>query len=396
MENYYIEDIYNAIKIISSYRKKSSKILVAIKNSFGKISYEDIYSPADYPSWRKARMDGFACNSKISDFSKPFSVVADVSASDVYDYKLNANECIRIATGAKISDDIDVVIRLEDTNMVNDVLYLNKFSDNNSYIEDVGARIKKGDLVLKSGDKIDYRHIELLATLRINNIYINYIPKIGILSTGGEITDRFSCETSTINSNFYGISSLLDAYNIPYVNLGICEDDENKLKEVIIDNIDNCDAIISFGGTAYSRYDLMESVIKNIDGKIIIDGLKSNPGKTFRFGILKNKPIFIFPGNPQAAIICAEIFLLSWILSTLNKEHNIVKTKVKFSVKKRAGFYKLIPTLTKIEDGILCSYDRDSSNCEISNAFRSIVIIPENIVSEHEGNYFETFLIYYM
>lgn len=395
MADYFIEDIYKALEIISSYSKSQTKVLVALNDAIGRYSFSDIYAPANYPAWRRSRMDGYACNSRLSDFSKPFSIVGDLSAADTYIDDLKANECVRIATGAKVPDSADVVIRLEDSNEVNDILYLNNYNDGNDYIEKIASKIKEGNLLIKAGQKIDYRHIEILATLRINNIYVNYMPKVGILSTGAEITDRFNCENSIINSNFYGLSSLLDTYDIPYNNLGICDDNIDNLEATINDAIDNFDVIISFGGTAYSRYDLMKQVIKNIGGNIIIDGLKSNPAKTFRFGIVKDKPIFIFPGTPEAAIICAELFLLNWILSSFGKNHNKVISKIKFNVSKRIGFYKIIPTLTTIEDGILCSYDRDSVG-EISNAFRSLIIIDDNIKNVSEGNFIETILIYYM
>ncbi len=395
MADYFVEDIYKALDIISSYRKSKSKVLVPLNEAIGRYSFYDIYSPVNYPSWRRSRMDGYACNSILSDFSKPFSIVGDLSAADTFSNKLNSNECVRIATGAKLPDTADIVIRLEDSNEVNNILYLNNYNDGNDYIEKIASKIKEGNLIIKAGQKIDYRHIELLATLRINNIYVNYMPKVGILSTGAEITDRFNCENSIINSNFYGLSSLLDTYNIPYNNLGICDDNIENLEATINEAIYNFDVIISFGGTAYSRYDLMKQVIKNIGGNIIIDGLKSNPGKTFRFGVVKDKPIFIFPGTPEAAIICAELFLVNWILSSFGKNHNKTMSKIKFNVSKRVGFYKIIPTLTTIEDGILCSYDRDSVS-EISNAFRSVIIVNDNITNISEGNFIETILIYYM
>ncbi len=390
-----IVDIFEALEIVSGYSRRSFSELVALKDAVGRYASGDIYSPSDYPLWRRSRMDGFACNSGVSDFDRPFTVCGDISAADVYEEELGPNECIRIATGARVPESADAVIRLEDSNMNAGILYLNKFAGGSDYIEKAGSAVKSNQLLIKEGSKIDHRHIETLATLRINNVYVKGAPRIGILSTGSEITDQFYSKDYILNSNYYALSSLLNIYGVPHSSLGVCADDRDMLESTIASGIDNFDAMISFGGTAFSRYDLMETVIKNLGGDIIIDGLNSSPGKTFRFGMVSGKPFFVLPGTPQAAMVCSELFLTAWLSAGLGRKMEPVESEAAFPVRKRAGFYKLSTCFTKVENGRLISYERESTP-DTAGAFRSVLAIPCGLTEAERGGVYKTFINYYL
>ncbi len=391
-----ILDIYKAIDVICEWTKPSFKEFVTLMDAMGRYSADDIFSPANYPEWKRSRMDGYACNASISDFSKPFKICGDISAAETFTTQLNANECIRIATGAKIPEFVDTVIKVEDSNELIDsnMVYLNDYNDN-SFIDPIGADISIGELLVGANNIVDHRHIERLATLRINSIYVKGLPRVGILSTGSEITELFTTGTHVVNSNYYALSSLLSRYGVPHASLGICEDEKEQLKQTILSGVDNFDAFISCGGTALSRYDLMDTVIRELGGTILIDGLSSSPGKTFRFGIINNKPFFILPGTPAAAITCAELFVISWLNSNFNKKFDVVKTKANFDINKRKGFYRLETCYTAIIGDEMQSFKR-TQKVPSTNCFRSIMVIPPDVENVESGNAFDTYLLYYI
>lgn len=392
MKVYEIADIMQAIEVIGSYSPPSFRELVTLQDAVGRRSYDDIYAPADYPLWRRSRMDGFACRSS-SDFDKYFHVIGDISAADKFDKPVGDNECIRIATGAYIPDGADLVVKLEDSNETESGVFLHKYPDSVHNIEEKGASITEKQLLVPENGKIDHRHIETLATLRINSVYVKGMRRIGILSTGSEITSHFSKDEMTINSNYYSLSSLLKVYGVPCASLGVCPDDKEKLKDFISSGMSSFDALISFGGTAFSRYDLMKEVLRELGGEVVIDGLNSSPGKTFRFGIVDNKPFFIFPGTPQAATICGEFFLISWLRAAARIENPFAESVITFDVNKKAGFYKLIPCFSKIEKMSLVSYDRQLMDTT-DLCLRTVVVIPPEAENVKKGSLVKTFIVY--
>lgn len=392
MTVYEMADTFEAIKIICSHARKSFRELVTIQDAVGRYSYDDVRVPFDYPPYRKSRMDGFACGAG-SDFSKEFSIVADISAADKFDRKLSAGECVRIATGAKVPEGANIIIKLEDSNETSTGVFLHRYPDAVYNIEEPGSLLKSGDVLISENAQIDHRHIEALATLRINTVYVKNLSRIGILSTGSEITSRFSKDELTINSNYYALSSLLKVFGVPHASLGVCPDDKEKLCDLISSGIDGFDAFISFGGTAFSRYDLMKEVLRSLGGEVIIDGLNASPGKTFRFGIVRDKPFFIFPGTPQAATLCGELFLVSWLRAVAKSQNEFCESELGFDITKKVGFYKLVPCFSKIEKAKLVSYERVDA-LDMPCSFRSIVIVPPEIANLKAGSLVKTFIVY--
>lgn len=392
MKVYEIADIMKAIEVIGSYSPPSFRELVTLQDAVGRYCYDAIYSPSDYPPGRRSRMDGFACSS-ASNFDKIFTVCGDISAADTFEKIIGINECIRIATGARIPDGADLVVKLEDSNESTGGVFLHKYPDTIHNVEEKGALIKKKQLLIPENGKIDHRHVETLATLRINSVYVKGMRRIGILSTGSEITSRFSKDEMTINSNYYSLSSLLKVYGVPCASLGVCPDDKERLKDLISSGMSSFDALISFGGTAFSRYDLMKDVLRELGGHVVVDGLNSSPGKTFRFGLINKKPFFIFPGTPQAATICGEFFLTSWLRAAARIEEPFAESVIAFDVRKKAGFYKLIPCFSRIEKTLLVSYERQLLE-DFNLCMRTVVVIPPEIEKVEKGSIVKTFIVY--
>lgn len=391
MPLYEIADPAEVAEIIASYAKPAFRELVTIGKSLGRYSFYDMAAPFDYPSYDRSRMDGFACR-RDSDFKKKFIVKGDISAADRFGECLAINECVRIATGAKIPETADTVIKLEDSNEVPGGVFLHIYSDAEHNIEKTGSAIKAGDIIIPENAKIDHRHIETLASFRINTLYVRGMRRVGILSTGSEITSRFSQDDMTINSNYYALSSLLKTFGVPHANLGVCPDDKERLKTLISEGIDNFDAFVTFGGTAFSRYDLMREALEGIGGEIIVDGLSASPGKTFRFGTANGKPFFVFPGTPQAAVLCGEVFLVSWLRAGVKEGSGFTESEISFNVNKKAGFSKLIPCFSKAEGGKFVSYGR-SETVSCSMAMRTVVFIPPESESVKAGDMVKTFLV---
>jgi molybdopterin molybdotransferase len=85
--------------------------------------------------------------------------------------------------------------------------------------------------------------------------------------------------------------------------------DSHKLVENEFEKlIETHDALISTGGTAISKGDVVVDVTENI-GKVLIHGVALRPGKPFGYGIIHEKPIFMLSGYPVAAIVQADVFV---------------------------------------------------------------------------------------
>ena len=110
-----------------------------------------------------------------------------------------------------------------------------------------------------------------------------------------------------INSNHYTFKAMVEsALAIPTVVH--CVDSHKLVENEFEKLIETHDALISTGGTAISKGDVVVDVTENI-GKVLIHGVALRPGKPFGFGIIHEKPIFMLSGYPVAAIVQADVFV---------------------------------------------------------------------------------------
>jgi|Wag4MinimDraft_13_1082653.scaffolds.fasta_scaffold00034_19 molybdopterin molybdotransferase len=393
-----LTDLWLAQNLIMAKVPASLSETISVEQAMGRILAKDIYSPVDLPHFNRSKMDGYCINSEISDYSKPFTVVGEISAADTHDKHLNANEAIKVSTGSPVPEYSTSVVPVENSSKVENKIFLQK--QRKDFIDHKGSKVKKHSKIFSKQHTLDHRDLELLASLRVNHIDVYMQPKIGVISTGGEITNLFHSNDFIVNSNFYMLTSLLDKFYIPHNYLGIIPDDKQKIKESLHIASQKYDIITTFGGTGFSRFDLLTSAIEELGGSILINGINASPGKTFKFAMLSGKPVFIFPGTPESATSCAEFFLIPFIKKIFDnnaQKFYFQKTTVRFSLKKKKGFYKIVPGYTFIEMDKIISVDRYSEYFSGTfPAFRSLTIIDKNTESLNKGDICDSLLSYYL
>ena len=110
-------------KIKSSFQKISNEDIF-LKDALGRCLAKPVISEIDNPKYDVSSMDGYAVNYK--DFIKlkdgkikKFKIVGESSAGVPYSKKINAQETVRIYTGAKLPSGSNTVIIQEDVKVLN-------------------------------------------------------------------------------------------------------------------------------------------------------------------------------------------------------------------------------------------------------------------------------------
>lgn len=83
-------------------------------------------------------------------------------------------------------------------------------------------------------------------------------------------------------------------------------------KKKILNNIPNCDLLISSGGVSDSDTDMIGKVLIS-HGKINFWKLAIKPGRPFAFGEIKKTPFIGLPGNPVATIVTFLMLVVDYI-----------------------------------------------------------------------------------
>jgi molybdopterin molybdotransferase len=98
----------------------SSAETIPLTHALGRILALTVSSPIDLPYERNSAMDGYAFNSTEVNLESSFELeLAGTSwAGKPFDSAINAGECLRVFTGARVPDQLDTVVMQEQVNVI--------------------------------------------------------------------------------------------------------------------------------------------------------------------------------------------------------------------------------------------------------------------------------------
>jgi len=321
---------HEATKLIESLSINIRETLVPIKNSIGFYLSRDLFSPMDSPSFNQSAMDGYAI--KFSK-SKNYTVVGKSKAGLAKKYNIKPGEALRVYTGAYISEDIDCVVMQEKVSLSNGTIKLNENPKKNQNIRFKGEQIKKGDLILKKGSKINLGSIGYIMSLGINDIYVSKKPSISIIVTGDElVSNGKQIELGQIyESNSVMIKNCLIKEGINNVKIFKTKDNLELISKRIKREITKSDIIILSGGISVGDYDFVRNALKQNKIKQIFYKVKQKPGKPIWFGKKNSQFAIALPGNPGSTLTCLFLYVLP-LIKKIQGANSIHLNKVKLMI----------------------------------------------------------------
>jgi molybdopterin molybdotransferase len=170
-----------------------------------------------------------------------------------------------------------------------------------------GEDLKKGDLVLEKGTILRPQHLAILASCGIDRITVSKRIRVGILSTGNELTEPGqTAEPGKIyNSNSWQLVSMVNSLNGIPTYYGITEDTEEDTHRLLSRAIRENQVVILSGGVSEGDFDMVPVVMRDLGFKILFDRVRIKPGKPTTFAVSPEtgKYIFGLPGNPVSSFV---------------------------------------------------------------------------------------------
>ena len=327
----------------------------------GRESAEDLRAPEPgYPDYNASIMDGYAIRTGDLDdartqyrslsvdekksFVLSFDLVGRVYAGDdgAGETASSKRSAIYVTTGAVVPDGYDAVIPIEETEAkdsstvqivsshVESVLETKPMT----WVRPVGCDIAAGSVVLARGEIVQPVHIALAAQvgLRLGDIKVRRLPRIGVLSTGNELTPAFGQPRIGVQGKIPDVNrpmllAQLAAYgNCVPVDLGIVSDEDSSSISKLLDDAlwnesskEGLDVLVTTGGISMGEKDIMEKVfVEGMNGEVHFGRMNMKPGKPTTFitidresdqGAMRRKLVFALPGNPVSASVCTELLV---------------------------------------------------------------------------------------
>ena len=371
--------------------KRLAPEAVTIENALGRVTAENIVAPSDLPQFDRSAVDGYAV--KAEDTFEA-SQVRPKTLKLIRKGSLSEAQAKQVWTGNPLPKGANAVIMLEHTRAVRNGIEIIVPMTPSGNVSRKGEDIKKGEVAVHSGTRLQAHHLGLLAALGITKVSVTRKPRIAIVSTGNELVEISEEPTPNqiINSNRFVIAGLCKELDAEPTYLGIARDNEKDIRTKIVEGLRKADVVITTGGTSVGIADLVPIVVAKL-GKpgIVAHGVAMRPGMPTALGIVKGKPIFVLSGYPVAATIGFEVFARPTILKLLGAENEsrpVVRARLtrrvvgalgrrvylRVKVIERKGEFHAMPILAK-GSGLLSSLTK-------ANGY---VAIPEDREGIEEG-----------
>lgn len=383
--------VKKAQKIIDSSLKKVGVEKISLEDAHRRVLSEKVTSQLNSPPFERSSMDGYAIHAEDTfGFSETnpatLKIIDTIGAGQVSNKIIKHGEAVRIATGAPIPEGANSVVMEEYTNSQGNNLEVEMSLTPRENISPMGEDIKEGDIVLRKGKILKPQDLAIIASAGYNKVNVYKKPNIAVVTTGNELVmPRPSINgAEIINSNHYTFKAMVEsAMAIPTVVH--CVDSHEIVENEFEKLLETHDALISTGGTAISKGDVVVDVTENI-GEVLIHGVALRPGKPFGFGIIHEKPVFMLSGYPVAAIVQADVFVRNSLhkMQGIENEPQIVRKIASRKIPSSLGRTDYIRAKTELNmvkplrikgSGIIRSMVE-------SNAY---IIIEENIEGIGEG-----------
>lgn len=337
--------ILQALDFIYKNTKTKALKILPIEQALGYIIAQDILATHNLPPYDNSAMDGYAV--KISDAGKCVKVNHTIFAGDNSSEVLASGFAIKIMTGARIPEGCECIVPQEETTACDNGVILPEKLSTGKHIRLCGEDIKKENLLLECGQKLQAHQITLLASQGISHIKVYKKPRLALFASGNELKMHFEqVEAHQLyNTNTPTLLARAQELGCEVEFIGTAEDTLCDLKKHIQSAL-SCDLIITSGGASVGDADFTKEAFDSFGMVSFFNKIEIKPGKPTAFGKIGDTLILNLPGNPLACALNFELFAQSIILalSGANEKYlRAIDAKMKSEHKLKKGRISLVP-----------------------------------------------------
>ena len=290
--------------LLANLRPIEARETVPILGARGRILAAEIEAEMDVPSYDNSAMDGYAVRALDTAGAEVTLPISQRIAAGQIGNPLRVGEAARIFTGAPMPAGADAVVMQENCSVSGDRVAILQAVEAGENLRRAGEDIKSGVTLFEPGHRLRPQDIGLIASLGIAEVTLTRRLRIALMTTGDELVQLGTGlkPGQIYNSNFYSLSSLLQAFDAEVIDLGTIGDDFESTREALAAAAESADCIISTGGVSVGEEDHVKAAVE-AEGSLELWKLAIKPGKPLAAGKVGGTQFFGLPGNPVSAVI---------------------------------------------------------------------------------------------
>jgi len=298
------------IEEVSKKRGPRAKVDLSVWDALGYVLAQDVKSDRAYPPFDRSTRDGYAVRAAEAKSGAKLRRVGEIKAGDTVTQPLAPGTCVQIMTGAAVPQGADAVVMIEHTRAEGETILFERDAQPGQNIVPRGSEGAAGQVLLSAGMRLGYAELALTAQVGAVQLQCAQKPRVAILSTGDEVVsvEKMPGSFQIRNSNTVSLAAQVRLSGGEPVLLGNAADRADDLREKIHRGLRE-DLLVLSGGVSMGKYDLVESVLKELGAEFHFDAVAIRPGKPAVFGRCGETFVFGLPGNPVSTMVTFELFV---------------------------------------------------------------------------------------
>jgi molybdenum cofactor synthesis domain-containing protein len=288
---------------------------VPLVEAAGRVLSEDVTAAFDVPAFDRAAMDGYAVRAADTygagqHRQVELEVVEALHAGELPRRMVEAGRCTEVATGVKMPEGADGVVRVEDTEREAGRVRVRRPIHPGQNISRRGEDVRAGSAVLRAGDPLTPSRVGVLAAVGRTAAPVWERPRVRIVSSGPEVVEPGQplSDGKVYDINSYTLSAVVNECGALPSLAGVVADERAAVRAAIEAALDQ-DVIVVSAGSSVGERDILVDVIQEL-GQVLFHGIAVKPGKPTLFGRVGGAIVFGMPGYPTSCLSNAYMLLV--------------------------------------------------------------------------------------
>jgi molybdopterin molybdotransferase len=282
---------------------------VALADCVGRVLAEDLVAEGPLPAFPSSAVDGYAL--RAADAGKTLPVVGESAAGRPFEGAVPEGAAARILTGGVVPEGADCVVMVEDVHVAGETVTVPSGLRSGTNFHKVGDDIRAGDRILFAGTELHAAEIGIAAASGRAQLPVRRQPRVALMSTGDELVEvgKIPGRGQIPDSNRWALLAALREAGANVHVLGIAPDEPEPLRRLVVEALEQADALVTSGGVSVGTHDLVKPLLESL-GTVHVGRVKLKPGKPFTFATLDRRRVaFGLPGFPVSSLVTFEVFV---------------------------------------------------------------------------------------
>lgn len=274
----------------------------------GRILAAPVTARRDVPPFDRSPYDGYAFRSGDTAGALPVTlrILEEIPAGSVSSAAVTSGYAVKVLTGAPIPPGADAVSKFEETDFTRETVTLRRAYRSGESVIRQGEDVRAGEELARAGQRLDAGLAGALAAQGLENVTVYRRPRVGILTTGSELTGVGDVlkPGKIPNANRYALGAALALAGAEPAFFGSPGDDVAVIAAALSAALRETDLVVVTGGVSVGDYDLTPAALLQAGGELMVQNLRMKPGGKCCFGRKGKKLVTCLSGNPASAMTC--------------------------------------------------------------------------------------------